>query len=360
MNTVRAVLPFRIWFRSTALRSPAALLFALFTGYPFLAYWLYLQEYRDPGGYGGLNATALTHDVKWLDWPFVAYFGAAVLVGLWLVVRPRVSRTQCLTVGVIALVIGGPIAVWLETQLSPKTTNLFESVFGVGGSEEFAKLVPVLAAVLIAAATPTRLQPWFALSPRSYLYLGCLSGVVFGCAEGVQYIVSTQNADVNGQSSVFSMTSTVFLRLITDPINHALWAGITGYFLGLAVVRARVAGRCTVQGLVQQCWLPATGLLIAATLHGINDFVAAHPLLLAIVDVLSAALLLGYAVAGDVVEQTIATSPAPQWGRRFVQACQPRPQQQQWAPQQQWTAPQPPAPQAQWTTSQQWTAPPAH
>jgi RsiW-degrading membrane proteinase PrsW (M82 family) len=350
MNTVRAVLPFRIWFRSTALCSRAALLFALFTGYPLVAYWLYLQQYRDPGGYSGLDPAALMHDVKWLDWPFVAYFGAACLVGLWLVVSPRVTRGQCVTVGGVALVTGLSIAIWLETQLNPKTTNLFESVFGIGGSEEFAKLVPVAAALVIAASTPARLQQWFALNPRSYLYLGCLSGVVFGCAEGVEYIVNMQSADVNGQSSVFAMTATVFLRLITDPINHALWAGITGYFLGLAVVRARAANRCGLSGLLPQSWLIGIGLLIASTLHGVNDFAAAHPLVQALVDVLSAVMLLGYAVAGDVVEQAIAAAPAPRWGRRFVQACQPRPRQppapQHWAPQPQWTAPA------------QWTAPP--
>ena len=188
----------------------------------------------------------------------------------------------------------------------------------MGGSEEFAKLVPVLAGLLIASSASARLHAWFDLDPRGYLFLGCLSGVVFGCAEGVEYIVGMQSADVNGQSSVFDMTSTVFLRLITDPIDHALWAGITGYFLGLAVVRARAAGRRTIGGVVQQSWLIGLGLLLSATLHGINDFAAAHALVQAVVAVLSAALLLGYATAGDVVEQAIASAPAPQWGARLA------------------------------------------
>ncbi|HZZ96541.1 MAG TPA: hypothetical protein VFE19_05990, partial [Jatrophihabitantaceae bacterium] len=117
--------------------------------------------------------------------------------------------------------------------------------------------------------------------------------------------------------------------------------------------------------IAEQSWLIGIGLGIAATLHGINDF-ANNAVIQGLVAIVSALLLLGYALAGDVVEQGVADAAAPQWGRRLVRtarqataqrsvpqhpAHQPahQPVQQQWpAPQyfqqvpvqQQWPAPQ--------------------
>jgi hypothetical protein len=50
-------------------------------------------------------------------------------------------------------------------------------------------------------------------------------------------------------------------RFPTDPIQHACWAGITGYYIGLAV-----SGRYK---WWQVCWI---GLVIASVLHGLNDW----------------------------------------------------------------------------------------
>ena len=62
---------------------------------------------------------------------------------------------------------------------------------------------------------------------------------MFGCSEAVEYIVSSQNGVLSRQGNMYALTEVVFLRLITDPINHALWAGVAGFFVGLAVQRAR-------------------------------------------------------------------------------------------------------------------------
>jgi hypothetical protein len=50
-------------------------------------------------------------------------------------------------------------------------------------------------------------------------------------------------------------------RFPTDPIQHACWAGIIGYFIGLAV-----SGRYK---WWQVCWV---GFVIASVLHGLNDW----------------------------------------------------------------------------------------
>ena len=182
------------------------------------------------------------------------------------------------------------------------------------------------ALALVPRLLPARAAEMFDLRPKAWLFLGVVSGVVFGCAEGVEYIVSSQNLAVHGQGSALSVSWMIFIRLISDPLNHMLWAGVTGYFIGLAVQRARQAGRPTFGGVVLgQGWLIALGLVIAATLHGVNDFVASNFLAQSLVDIVSALLLLGYALAGDVVEQAVTAAAPRHWGTRVAQMSRPVP-----------------------------------
>ncbi len=323
-NIVRLALPLRYWFRSPILRRRSSLFFAAMVGYPLMAGWLINQQLRPVDSSDGSGGQSnLIHDLKWLDWPFVGYFGLAWLVVMWLLVRPRVRPLPVAVVALIALVTGTPIAIWLETRLPSNTSNLFESIIGVGGSEEFAKIVPLLAALaLVLRFIPARASELLDMKPKTWLFLGTVSGVVFGCAEGVAYIVSSQNLAFHGEGGAYSVSWMIFMRLITDPLNHMLWAGVSGYFIGLAVQRARQAGQPTFTGVVfNQGWLIAIGLIIAATLHGLNDFVASNGAAQSLVDMLSALLLLGYALAGDVVEQAVVAAPPQQWGARLAQAA---------------------------------------
>jgi hypothetical protein len=76
-------------------------------------------------------------------------------------------------------------------------------------------------------------------------------------------------------------------RFVTDPITHACWAGVAGYFIGLAATR-------------RHTWLVAGGgLAIAAVLHGLNDWsrVNGHPAWILIV-IASGVLFLSYARVG--------------------------------------------------------------
>lgn len=327
-NIVRLALPLRFWFRSPILRRRSSLFFAVLVGYPLMAAWLIEHQLRPVETYSDGTAgpgaqSNLVHDLKWLDWPFVGYFGLAWLIAMWLLVRPRVRPLPIATVALIALVTGGPIAIWLETRLPSNTGNLIQSIIGVGGSEEFAKIVPLLAALaLVPRLIPARAAEMLDLRPKTWLFLGTVSGVVFGCAEGVAYIVNSQNLSFHGQGGAYSVSWMIFMRLITDPLNHMLWAGIAGYFIGLAVQRARQAGRPTFSGvMLGQGWLIAIGLLIASVLHGVNDFVATNSAAQSLVDVLSALLLLGYALAGDIVEQAVAAAAPRPWGARLTQAA---------------------------------------
>ncbi len=89
-------------------------------------------------------------------------------------------------------------------------------------------------------------------------------------------------------SPVLLFVITFVWRCLTDPITHACWSGLTGYFIGLAATsRYR---------WYQVAWI---GLAIAAILHGLNDWgqVSGRPVWILVV-IVSGVLFLGYARVG--------------------------------------------------------------
>jgi hypothetical protein len=119
-------------------------------------------------------------------------------------------------------------------------------------------------------------------------------------------------------------------RFVTDPITHACWAGLTGYFIGLAAT-----GR---HKWYTVAWI---GLAAAAVLHGLNDWsrVNGHPVWILVV-LVSGILFLGYAKVGSRGElhlfdgraafgvEPAAAGPAPGPGDRPQPAAPPPPQSQ--------------------------------
>ena len=90
-------------------------------------------------------------------------------------------------------------------------------------------------------------------------------------------------------------------RFLTDSITHACWAGLTGYFIGLAV-----SGR---HKWYTVGWI---GLVIAAVLHGLNDWgrVNGHPVWI-LVTLVSGILFLGYAKVGSRQDQQFTQALPP-------------------------------------------------
>ena len=94
-------------------------------------------------------------------------------------------------------------------------------------------------------------------------------------------------------------------RFLTDPITHACWAGLTGYFIGLAAT-----GR---HKWYTVSWI---GLVIAAILHGLNDWsrVNGHWLWI-VVTIVSGILFLGYAKVGSGSDLEVPDPWPPASGR---------------------------------------------
>ena len=294
---VNDLLPLGDWVRHHSLRSWPVLLFLVLICVPSIALVIL-----------GGNPSASTFDH--VAWIFAIYFAIAWLLLLGVIIRPEhVTRTMLVAVTAIALVTQVPLAIALETELHSSSAALGQSIFTIGIPEELAKALPVLVVALIYRRR-------HGLMPRDYLFLGAVSGLVFGASEVVHYFTVNGLAEFyqtvqsaipqieqllttghSASASVFEVLIGPVLyfilnfvwRFVTNPVTHACWSGLTGYFIGLAVT-----GRYR---WYQVAWI---GLAIAAILHGLNDWsrVNGHPAWILVV-LVSGILFLGYAKVGS-------------------------------------------------------------
>jgi len=294
---VNDLLPLGDWVRHHSLRSWPVMLFLVLICVPSIALVIL-----------GGNPSASTFDH--VAWIFAAYFAIAWLLLLGVIIRPEhVTRTMLVVVTAIALATQVPLAITLETALHSSSAALGQSIFTIGIPEELAKALPVLVVALIYRRR-------HGLMPRDYLFLGAVSGLVFGASEVVHYftvngidqfyqtvqsaipqIEQLLNTGHSAPTSVFDVLIGPVLyfildfvwRFVTDPVTHACWSGLTGYFIGLAAT-----GRYK---WYQVVWI---GLVVAAILHGLDDWsrVNGHPVWILVV-LVSGILFLGYAKVGS-------------------------------------------------------------
>jgi RsiW-degrading membrane proteinase PrsW (M82 family) len=302
--------PLGDWIRHHSLRSLPVLLFLALICVPSIALVIL----------GGSPSASTFDHVAWI---FAAYFAVAWLLLLGVIIRPEhVTRPMLIVITLIALVTQVPLAVALEIALHGSTSSLAPSIFTVGIPEELAKAVPVLVIALIYRRS-------HGLEPRDYLFLGAVSGLAFGAAEVVHYFTINGVADFyatvrasvpsidqlirTGHSPTVSLFAVLIgpvryfvldfvWRFITDPITHACWSGLTGYFIGLAVTRRH--------HWISVSWI---GLAMAAVLHGLNDWsrVNGHPVWI-LVTIASGILFLGYAKVGSREDAGPAAQPPGQ------------------------------------------------
>ena len=279
-----SLVPVRHWARDPALRSWPVLLLVALVCVPPIA----LVLLNNP-------TEARIHLIAWI---FAAYFAVAWLLLLGVIVRPQhVHRSMLAAIAVIGIVTQAPTAIFLETQLHSSTGSLLD-VFTIGIPEELAKAIPIVAVAWIWR------RDWHTQTPRDYLFLGAVSGLVFGAAEAVHYftnVLGSLQGNVNGLD-LQDLTIQYIWRFLTDPIDHAMWAGITGYFIGLAIT-----------GENRKYSVGFVGIAIAAVLHGLNDWnlINGH-IAWVLITLISVLLFLGYARAGAWLpeqQQAFASSP---------------------------------------------------
>ncbi|HXW76403.1 MAG TPA: PrsW family intramembrane metalloprotease [Candidatus Eremiobacteraceae bacterium] len=228
--------------------------------------------------------------VKDAAWALGLYF--ALLWG-WVIYSitrpPKVNLQYLIGVTLFTAAIGVPID--LLVQQLPIISNLYNAaspnagilaLFGylcVGVVEESVKQLPVWWLALRSKVFTT---------PRETAFYGAMSGLAFGVSEAVTYSLGYANQAINtvvqGGNGEGTYIVSEFLRLISLPFFHAMWAAIASYFVGLALVSPK-----------RRAALVITGVALAAAVHGCYDTLSGwSPWLALVVAAVSVVLFVGY------------------------------------------------------------------
>jgi RsiW-degrading membrane proteinase PrsW (M82 family) len=191
------------------------------------------------------------------------YFAMIWGLVIWLFVRPekigvldvvRVSLFTSITgVFIVGVLYRLPIvsAVIGTTRAPEILVRLVGFVFGVGLLEELVKAIPVLW-IFVRNREPGTI--------REITYLGCISGFAFGVTEAVAYSVFYAQGVVRGDMGLDAYIVVQLTRLITLPLLHAVFAGISAHFIALGVETPELKRA-----------LILVGLAIAALVHGLYN-----------------------------------------------------------------------------------------
>ena len=217
------------------------------------------------GGYLVFYAVSLYFDTIW--GLFLAYFFRTRQIS-----KSKAVSTFFLTqLGVFVIFSGlNELNFFYAFTSAPFPLSILGYILGIGLTEEFAKMIPLL--VLERRAREPQL-------PQTMVFYGLMAGIAFGVFEGVQYQTS-----INIRADYTTAFVLNIARLTSLPFLHAVWAGICGYFVGMA-------------GLYPQYRksLYVLALAIPATLHGLYDlFAGSFYLVSLVIAFLSVFLLMAY------------------------------------------------------------------
>ena len=196
-------------------------------------------------------------DIAWLLGIYYAFIWGIVLYNL---IKPaQFSLKQALKYVCFTAFIGIPLLLFIQrippfsllyaaTDSPNLISQLIGFVFGVGVLEELCKGVPIYLFMLRSGQLK---------EPFSSAFYGAMSGLGFAIAEGVQYSLSYAVNLVGGNINVTGHILLTTVRFISLPLIHAIWAGIVGYFIGLAAINPS-----------RKNAIIFIGVAIAASLHG--------------------------------------------------------------------------------------------
>jgi len=132
--------------------------------------------------------------------------------------------------------------------------RLIGFVLGVGLPEETCKGLPIYLFLLRTGKLK---------DPLTSAFYAAMSGLGFAIAEGVEYsfryaVGLTMEGPSSQAFGIYVLSNTI--RFVSLPLFHAIWAGIVGYFLGLASINRS-----------RQTSIIFIGVSISAVLHGLYD-----------------------------------------------------------------------------------------
>ena len=234
-------------------------------------------------------------------WAYSLAIAPLWAVAFWLLIRPGpITRLIAwLAVGIIAgvMVLLPTLTLPWENALDRTAANhnLLPWIYGVGIAEEVTKALPILiAALLLRWVWKTTLDV------RIWMFLGTIAGLAFGVRESVQYTASYLMQDNHSGGLAVPLILTFAQRVFVDGFQHAVWAGIAAFFIGMGVNYRR-----------RRIPLIAFGILLPAVLHGLNDWstqLASHWLWIAM-EAISMLLFIGYTMSAASIERQVRDTP---------------------------------------------------
>ncbi len=234
-------------------------------------------------------------------WAYSLAIAPLWAVAFWLLIRPgHITRLiGWLAVGIVAavMILLPTLAVPWENALdrTADPRGVLPWIYGVGFAEEVTKALPVLAAALLLR--------WIAkttLDVRVWMFLGTIAGLAFGVRESVLYTTSYLT-EGNGRAGLdVPLILTFAQRVFVDGLQHAVWAGIAAFFIGMGVNYRR-----------RRIPLILAGITLPAVLHGLNDWatqLASHWLWI-VIEAVSLLLFIGYTMSAATIERQVRDTP---------------------------------------------------
>jgi RsiW-degrading membrane proteinase PrsW (M82 family) len=233
-------------------------------------------------------------------WAYSLYVAPLWLLAFWYLIRPpKIEKIEyAVGVGVIILVVIliHVYTIPIEEHFGNPAT--IPGALVVGYAEETTKAFPVLIAALLL---------WYGfkkrLDPRNWFLMGTVAGLAFGVYEQAEY---TSSALKTIQMTQFSNAADAGVldfafRVFVDGFQHAVWAGISGFFIGIAINYRR-------RGIP----LLILGISIPALLHAFNDWSLSvtHTAWLTVLEqALSLLLFLGYTLSASTIVNRVRRNP---------------------------------------------------
>jgi RsiW-degrading membrane proteinase PrsW (M82 family) len=233
-------------------------------------------------------------------WAYSLYVAPLWLLTFWYLIRPP-------QIGRLELVIAVGIIIWTVIWLHVVTifindnyanTKTFPGSLVVGYNEEITKALPVLiAAILVLQIRKQKLDP------RTWFLMGTVAGLTFGIVEQSIYtplaLVQIHGAHAVSEADVGALSFA--FRVFVDGFQHAVWAGISGFFIGLAINYRR-----------RRIPLLLLGISIPAVLHALNDYtltIFSTVWVGVLIQAVSLLLFLGYTLSAASIERRVRRNP---------------------------------------------------
>lgn len=301
-SALHILVPFKSWLRDRNLRSWYRLLVAVYGMLPV-------------GALAFFSGSLQPHQLAEIT---AIYFAPLWILVFWYLIKPgRLGRRE---LGVAAFVVVF-VLVWMQivtinvndAPWASRGENFFSWLIAPGYNEEITKALPVLlAAVFLLNKAKVK------LSVRMWMFMGTVAGVTFGAFEAYFYISQKIFTEIslNGQPPIAFLsvpgTFSFLDRVLVDGFQHAIWAGVSGVFIGLGVNYRR-----------RRVPLILFGVSVAAMLHGLNDWsltgvFGSSQVPWFLIQLLSVFLFLGYTATASTLEEEVRHSPIFRGESRYL------------------------------------------